>query len=95
MMPRAKAAGYNTVQMTVQPNSSGGWGYEIVQYVLPAQAPAITTWQQFFNFVMASLSTRDPCRGEFEVEPPHYEAGATTLNPAGVRERSKGCKGWS
>ena len=64
-----------------QPNSDGGWAYEIVQNVLDT---SIITYAEFFAYIEDSLSTRDPCKGEFDVEPPVVPAGAATLDPAGT-----------
>jgi len=79
-----RAANISTLQLTVQPNSGGGWAYEIVQYVPTAQAASITTNAQYIAFVETALSTRDPCKGEYEMEPPMVPANAPLLNPAGV-----------
>lgn len=81
---RVHARAYDSVQYTVQPNSDGGWAWEVVAFVPPAAAPAVTTWGAYYAFLGAALSTRDPCRGEFEVEPPALPAGAPTLAPAGA-----------
>jgi len=76
-----KARNLNSYQITIQPNSNGGWGYEIAQQVLDT---GITTFAQFFPYIEASLSTRDPCKGEFDVETPLVPSGAITLEPAGT-----------
>ena len=78
-----KLASISTLQLTVQPNSDGGWAYEIVQYVPTAVAPSITTNGQYLAYVETALSTRDPCTGEYDVNPPAVPASAALLAPAG------------
>ena len=45
---------------------------------------SISNYARFFAYIQSFLSTRDRCKGEFDVEPPQLPAGATTLEPAGT-----------
>lgn len=48
--------GYDTIQMTIQPNGNSGWGYEVLDLRSKENDTGITQWQHLKKY----LSIRDP-----------------------------------
>jgi hypothetical protein len=53
LVSAAEARGYTMAQITIQPNSNGGWAHEVI--LTTPSSPTIGSWTQWFNYVISQV----------------------------------------
>jgi hypothetical protein len=49
----AEMSGYTMAQVTIQPNSNGGWAHEVI--LTTPSSPTIGSWPQWWAYVMSQV----------------------------------------
>ncbi len=54
LVSAAEALGYTMAQITIQPNSNGGWAHEVI--LTTPESPTIGSWPEWFNYVISQVN---------------------------------------